>query len=271
MTAMNAYFVPRSKRSGLVAIRGGVLGRLLLFLIVVFAFLALAWMVFLPPIVTSQLRKRTGFDGTVERLAVNPFTGSVEMSGLVVSNPPTFPIRDFLDLREFRADAHLRSLFSDHPVFNRMMVDLSRITLVKREDGKTNAEAFEDNLNASPGSNLVDRQTAQRTFLIKHLELRVDRLIIVDHSLRKPTEREFTLDLNQTYTDVTSVEQLLAPAALKSLAPVAAAIGGLIPGELGRALRQVGGLGAESFREAGRKAGERVKGFFDALEESKKP
>ena len=79
------------------------------------------------------------------------------------------------------------------------------------------------------------------------------------------------MNLQQSYTDVTRLDQLLEPDALKNLAPIAVAIGGLLPGELGTLLTEVGNSSVDLLQQAGRKTGERVKGFFDALEESKKP
>lgn len=270
---MNARDTPPGRiRERGRACQGGVLAKLLVFLVVVFAFVALAWMIFLPTVVTTQLRQRSGFDGKVERLAVNPFSGKITLHGLVVTNPPTFPVRDFLELRGFQATTRVRSLFDDQTVFDHMMIDVASVTLVKRADGATNAEVFEANLKGSPGgATLVAGNPTTRKVLVRQLDLQIDRLVIEDHSLRQPSRREYTLNLRQSYTDVTQLEDLLAPAALKGLAPVAAAISGLLPGAMGEALKQAGSLGTESLREAGRKAGERVKGFFDALEESKKP
>jgi hypothetical protein len=251
--------------------RGGVLVRLILFLVVIFAFLAVGWMVFLPRIVTAQIRKHSGFDASIERLAVNPVTGNIELHGFVLTNPPTFPISEFIELREFQAETRASTLFSDNPVFDRMLVNATTVTLVKRADGTTNAEAFQRNLESYGRDTLVPRTSSKRQVLIRKLDLRIDRIVVVDHTTREPTRREFTINLHQNYTDVTKIEQLLAPAALRQLAPVAVAVGGLLPGDIGKVLTEVGSSGAGLLQEAKRKAGERLKGFFDALEESKKP
>ncbi|HTO02657.1 MAG TPA: hypothetical protein VL069_03095 [Opitutus sp.] len=244
---------------------------MLTFLVVIFAFVALAWMLFLPKLVTSQIRTRSGFDATIERLAVNPVSGTIEMKGFVLTNPPTFPIEDFLEVREFRASVRPTSLFSDNPIFDRMVVNAATVTLVKRKDGATNAEAFQGNLEDHDRKPFVASTSNRRPILIRRLDLQIDRLVIVDHSLREPTRREFTLNLHQSYTDVTRLDQLLEPEALKNLAPIAVAIGGLLPGEIGKLLTEVGSSSVDLLQQAGRKTGERVKGFFDALEESKKP
>ena len=251
--------------------RGGALFKLLVLLVVIFAFGALAWMLFLPVIVTSQIRRHSGFDATVERLAFNPFTGAMELQGFVLTNPPTFPVSDFLHLRQFQATTKITTFFSEKPEFDEMFVDVAKLTLVKREDGTTNAQALQNNVKGTSKDSLVAKSRTQAPFLVRKLQLKVDQLVIVDYSGRQPTTREFSLHLDQRYADVTSFDQLFAPGVLKDLAPVATAIGGMIPGDLGRALSEAGASGTDFLKQVGRKAGDKVKGFFDALEESKKP
>ena len=256
--------------------RGGALFKLLVMLAVLLAGLALAWMLFLPALLTAQLRTRTGFEATVQRLTVNPFTGKVEVHGLLINNPPTFPVHDFIEVREFRADLEVFTLFSDRLVFTTMVVDVPTVTVVMREDGDSNAIAFQHNLNAEEKGPSQPPAPA-RKFLIRHLTLKAERLVIIEHANRLPATREFKLGLNQNYSDVSNVRQLLSPTALQSLAPVGAALTGLgvIPGELGEAigdaLKGASKSGAGFLKNLGHKAGEKVKGYFDALEESRKP
>jgi hypothetical protein len=255
---------------------GGIPFKLLVFLAVVFAAVAMAWMLFLPVVFTTQLRQRTGFDATVESLAVNPFTGTVELRGLVVTNPPTFPVRDFVQLRRFHADAELFSLLTDRPVFTSVILDVSKVTLVKRDDRQTNAGAFQDHLTGT-GADPVLPLPARPThgFLIRRLTVRIDEIVIADHTGRVPAVQDYKPGFTQTYLEVTSVKQLLAPAALSGLMPVGAALDGLLPGALGRALsetvKDAAKSGAGLLKAAGRRTGEKIKGYFDALEESKKP
>ena len=253
-----------------------MLFKLLAVLAVIFAAVALAWMLFLPVVLTTQLRQRTGFDATVQSLAVNPFTGTVALRGLVLTNPPTFPVREFVQVREFRVVAELRSLLSDRLIFDSVLLDVASVTLVNRDDNRSNAEVFHHHLTVpEEGRPLPPSSRPPRQFLIRRLTVRVDRLVIADYSTRLPTSHEYHLGLNQTYSDVTDVKQLLAPAALQSLAPVAVALSGLVPGDFGRALndtvKEATKSSANLLKAAGRKAGEKLKGYFDALEESRKP
>jgi len=122
--------------------RGGIFFKLLVFLAAVFALAALAWMLFLPEFVTRQIRTRTGFDATVASLSCNPFTGRLTIRGLVLTNPAGFSTGDFVQLREFRMDGDLLSLFSERIVLDELVLDVRRLALVRRADGLPNAELF---------------------------------------------------------------------------------------------------------------------------------
>lgn len=256
--------------------RGGAFVSVLVFFSVIFALAALAWMLFLPMIFAEQLQRRTGFDVTLRSLAVNPCAGTIELRGLVLTNPPGFPVRDFLQLREFRAEAQVMTLLSDRAVFDNVVLDVAQITVVKTTAGRTNAELFEQGFaerESAAGASRV-AQTAPR-FLIQRLTLRFDRLVVADHSETVPQVREIRLNLNRSFTGVTDLKPLLSPEVWQSLAPIAAAVSSLVPNDLGRALQVAAHdsarTGAERLKRAGEKAGEKVKGYLEALEESKKP
>lgn len=256
--------------------RGGLLAGLLLFLLVVAALAALAWMLFLPVLLTQQLRARTGCGAAVERFAVNPVSGHVELRGLVLTNPPGFPTESFVTLRDFTADADVASLFSARPVFDRVVVDIAEITLVKRADGSTNAEALEKALIRAPagGSPAVappPAKSAAKSLLIRRLTVKIDRIVVADYTGAAPEVRTVDARVDRTYTDVTDLEELLGPSTLGEFAPLGTIAERLIPAVVGRSVRDALRSGGEVLKEKGRKAEEKVRGLFDALEESKKP
>ncbi len=233
--------------------------KLLVFLVVVFAFAALAWMALLPFVVTERIRARTGFEATLERLVANPFTGEIELRGLVLRNPAEFPVREFIEVKSLRAEVRLRSLWGARTEFDVVAVEVGAVTLVKGPSGAINAEMFEA---ATAG---------KRAFRVRTLRLKVGRLVVADHSRRTATTQEQALNVDAVFSEVTDVEQVATTPALQPVGAVAAVLLQLVPGELGHSVDEAARSGAGRLKDLGRKAGEGVKGFFDALEESKKP
>lgn len=245
------------------------MAKLLVFCAVLFSLLALAWMLLLPTLATKWVRERTGFDANVQSLMVNPFTGRIVARGLAVNNPPTFPRAEFLLVREFEADAELFTLFTDRPVFNHIKLDIALVALVKRADGRTNAEVFRGYLApAKPGAG---KDTTKRPLQIRRLEVRFDRLLVADYTRREPVISEYPLKLDRTFDNVTDTRQLMLPASLDQLFALGGAVGGLLPQELAEAVDRALRAGSDVMRELGRRNPSVFGGFTDTLEESKKP
>lgn len=254
--------------------RGGIKLKLLLALVAVSATVALAWMLLLPGLVTAQLRQRTGFEANVASLMVNPFTGRIVARGFVLNNPPTFPRAEFLQVRSFEAEAEMFTLFTDKPVFTRVVLDVGLLALVRRPDGKTNAGVFQNYLLEDvPGPALrrTDREKPPRAFLIRRLEVRFDRLLIADHTRREPAVNEYPLKLERTFTDITDSRQLVLPGSLDELFALGRAVGTLLPEDASQALDRAMRSGTDTVRELTRRNRPVMPGFTDALEESKKP
>ena len=269
------------------ASRGGCLVKLPVLLVAVLAAAALGWMLYLPLWVTGQIRARTGCDATVASLSCNPFGGRLAVRGLVVSNPGTWPTRDFVELREFVAEVDVWTLLAERIVVDSLTLDMRRVTLVRRADGKSNAELFQPAgpvRNAAPdaagrkaGEGPGAAVERERKFLIRRLALRFDQLVIADYSGATPVVNEHKLALDQRYENVTAAKQLLVPEVLRRVAAenLGPALGRLVPGEVGRALggtaRDAAAGGAELLKDAGQRANDLLRGLREKLEETKKP
>ncbi len=264
--------------------RGGCMIKLLGLLVVLGASTALAWMLFLPVVVVAQLRERTGFDATVESLSCNAFTGRISIRSLVVKNPTTFPVGDFVDLRAFSAEADVWALLSDRLVLDTLTLDVRKVTLVRRADGKSNAEVLQASLFGTPAVAVPTSSAATtpdtrpvRSFHVRRLSLRFDQLVIADHSGGKPTAQEFSLGLDQRYENVTDSKQLLVPDVLRRVgaANLGPLLGQLVPGDfgqtLGKAALAASTRSADLLKDAGQTATDFFKGLREKLEQSKKP
>lgn len=143
---MNAHNIGITKAGN----RGGTLIKLLVFLVVFGCVVAAAWVYFLPVVLASALQKHTGFRVKVTQLAFNPFTARVDLTGLVISNPPSFPRPHFIEVTSFNANARMSTLFSDHPVFDYARIEVAYVALVRDADGVLNSQLFNDRLNPPP-------------------------------------------------------------------------------------------------------------------------
>ena len=241
---------------------GGIGAKLLFFLATISACLALGWMLLLPSALSWLVRERTGFGVEVRTLYLNPFTGEVALRGLTITNPPGFPRKEFVEIRELRASARLFSLFGQCPVIDDAGVDVAAVTLVRNDHGVINAGADPAGWDATPENQRQPPAEAgrPREFLIRRLQVRCDRLVIADYSKRAPEVREFDLNFHHSYENVTSAKEVAAPL-VDVLAPVMGALGGLPPAG-GSPPRSV----SDTVVETGRKTGEALKGLVEALE-----
>ena len=277
--------------------RGGALLKLIVFLIVFFAIVVSAWIFFLPPILASTLEKRTGFSVKVEKLSIDPFRNRVQFTGLVISNPPSFPRPEFVQVRSFRAMAQLDTFFTDRLVIDDGEIDVANVALIRNSAGTLNAALFSDRLlnarkpkgkpkpaaepKAKPGQPkpapaskpaVTERaELPEKTFLIKRLVVRFERMIVEDHTGTKPVSREYMLNFSHTYENVINTDQFVVGPFMKGFTAVGSAITGLIPGDMSQTLGEATRSGTELYREATKKTGDPFRAFMQTLEETNKP
>lgn len=253
--------------------RGGLLSKLLLLLGVVFAVVVLAWIFFLPTIVSSVVQSKTGFALKVDSLSVNPFTAKVQISGLVLQNPSNWPERAFVDLREFRADADLLPLLKGKLLADEVVVNVARVTVVKNRDGAFNAIVLKEAL-AGPAEPTPPGQPApdvKAEFLIRRLHVKVGQLVYADHSGAKPAVKEYNLAIDRELRDVASLTDIIQPFQGVAFKVMADVLGGAFQGATqmlqnsGEVLKDAGG----ALKDTGKKAGDAVKGLFQSLDKKK--
>jgi len=148
----------------------------------------------------------------------------VLITGMVLKNPDGWPEENFIDLREFKADANLGSLFSDRLIANEVVIDVAQCTLVRNKDGQFNAKAFSNAFSGADSTGAPKTQEKKKQFLIKHLVLKFDTLYYADHSGSKPVSKKYDLKLNRELRDVDSVAKIVNPITTASIGVLADAL-----------------------------------------------
>jgi hypothetical protein len=267
--------------------RGNILAKLFVFACALVATFAIMWVLLLPSIVTGLIKKRTGFDATVDRLYVNPFTASVYISQLKINNPDTFPQNDFVSVNEFKTAVEPGSVFSDRVVVKDAVFDVAFIAVVKNAQGQTNIDAFKAGVQ---GANPEEKPPAQdnppapaapaekkppKQFLIRHLVVKLDKIVLADYTGSEPKMHEIHVNIDRTFTDVTDLKQISVPLlADLSVAGAGSLANGImnlvIPApileQLGVVSKGAGGI----LQGTGKKTKDLFKGLFDSLEEKPK-
>lgn len=245
--------------------RGGLLIRGLLIIAVLGVILAAGWIVLLPGLVVSTVQARTGFVVKVDQMSVNPFTGKVNISGAVVENPIGWPTPEFIALRRFKVEAELFPFLSHRFVADEVVVDIEKFSLVRNRDGQLNTEAFRSGITGAKarGDAKADPpkgESPRTEFLIRHLVLKFDRLVMADYSGSKPLIKEYDLQLSREMRDVDSVAKLVSPFAGVMLDATGKLLGAA-PSSLSEAV--------STLQQAGKKTGESLKKLFQSLEKKK--
>lgn len=244
--------------------RGGLLVKLLLVLVALFAVGAIAWTLLLPSIVVSTIRSKTGFNARVESLSVNPFTGRVHARNFVLTNPEGWPgDKPFVDLRELRVDADVLPLLRGRFEADEVAVDVASVTLVRNQQGALNATVFEQGLKGPAAAEPKPAPSPQPKgpgpqFMIRRLALRFDQLTYADHSGRRPTVRDYKLGVNRELRDVDRVSDLLVPFQGAALGLMADALQGLFPGA-----KDFLNDATHLLKDTGKKATETLKGLLE--------
>jgi uncharacterized protein involved in outer membrane biogenesis len=264
--------------------RGNIVVKLFVFalaLVVTFAFMC---MLLLPSILTGLIKKRTGFNATIQSLYVNPFTASVHLRQFNIDNPDSFPRTDFVSINEFNTAVEPTSFFHDRIVVRDALFDVAFVAMVKNDQGQTNIDVFKAGLHPPSPDQKNDatkpaaepaNKTPPKQFLIRHLVVKLDKIILADYSGSTPSVREIHLKIDRTFTDVTDLKQITVPLiADLSVAGVGdltnILLGLIMPASLLDSLGVVTKDTGSVLKGTGEKAKNLFKGLFDSLEETPK-
>jgi hypothetical protein len=250
--------------------------KLFLLLGTLFAAAAMAWMVFLPHLAERQLRDATGFDITVKVVSANPFTGRLVVKGLTAKNPQGYPEPDFLKLESLDAIFDLFSLATGGQVIvENLDLNIAKLEIIRLHDGRTNFAECVARFNPPSAPGAAAPKPARRAYLIRKLRIRLGQLVLQDYTGFNAEKKDYALNIDHSYVNVTDSRQLLVPDVVRTLYKFGLHhdMAKLLPGEFGEALAaavdgfsQVG----SKVKDAGQKAGDFLKGVVDKLEQSPK-
>jgi uncharacterized protein involved in outer membrane biogenesis len=99
----------------------------------------------------AMAEQLSGFDVAVETMDVSLWRGTAEMTGLKVRNPVGYPEREAFDVERIYVKYAPLSFLGKEIHLKELLVDISRVMVVRNEQGETNIERLD-------GSRGIDRE-----------------------------------------------------------------------------------------------------------------
>ncbi len=250
---------------------GGMLKSAFFGLLFLIAVLMLGWMLFLPLLVTSQIKTHSRFGAEVESLSGNPLAGTVNVLNLVLTNPEGFEEKDFVKLKEFDLKVKPLSLMGERIEVPRLLLDVEQVTIVTNRNGENNAKIFHERMR---GEDKVEETSEEESepidFIVNSLKIRVHKVVTVDYSKRKePVIREYNVNIDREFTDVSDPKVIVTPVltdiAAVGLAQYGGDLFGLLPESLTGPLGDAFGQGGDLLKSVNEKSIDTLKNLFDSV------
>ena len=198
------------------------LGKLIVVLIVALVVLVLARNVVVKAVAESGVKAVTGMPLSIGKLDLNLVNTLVDIENLVVKNPSGFHDTSLVDIPKIFVDFKLSDMLKGKVHLKALEFDMKQFTVVKNEKGELNL----DRLRALQGT---QKPSAQRPVpgpktpakplpvQIDMMHLKIGKVVYVDYSSGKPSSKEFFISLDQSYQNITDLNNVVRLIVLKAM------------------------------------------------------
>lgn len=140
----------------------------------------------------------------VESVSLSPMAGEVEVENLSLGQPSGFGEGPMAAVGDFSMKLQTSSLLSDHIIIDHMVVNAPLLD-IRRQEGKTNFQAFQEGLGLAE----TEETSSEVTMTIRRLEVKAPRILAKNDGFFKLDEDITLADF--TLTDLGTDEEGLAP------------------------------------------------------------
>lgn len=161
----------------------------------------------------------TGLRLNMRSLNVGIIRTLVGIKSLRLFNPEDFRDTIMLDMPEIYVDYDLPAIIRGKIHLEDMRIDLKEFVVVKNEKGQLNLDSLKVVKAQKEGKRPEAKETKVPEIQIDNLELKVGRVVYKDYSRgREPYVREFSVNLDEKYKNVTNPYSLVSLIVVKALA-----------------------------------------------------
>jgi hypothetical protein len=222
------------------------LKNIFLYIIILFSLLIITRNLIAKTAIESIAKATTGLSLSITKINIALTKSTIDIRGLKLDNPESFPEPIMLDMPVISADYDLEDLFKGMLRFRHLTLYLNEFFVVKNKAGTLNLDAFK---LAKKEEAAAPKEEAKKSALkIDVLDLRIGRVVYKDYSKGiAPRVEEFNVNINERYkniTDINSFARLLVVRALANTA-ISRLTGfdvGALKGEIKEVLKSVSKL-----------------------------
>ncbi len=196
--------------------------KLLTLLIVVLVVLVLARNVVVKAVAENGVKAVTGMPLSIGKLDISFAKTLLDIENLVVKNPAGFHDTSLVDIPKILVDFELGSFLKGKGHIENIEFNMDQFTVVKNEKGELNL----DRLKALAGTQKPSAQKPQQEptapskpmpMQIDVMRLKIGKVVYVDYSGGQPATKEFKINLDQTFQNISDLQSVVRLIVLKAM------------------------------------------------------
>ena len=199
-----------------------LLMKLVMALVVVLVVLVLARNVVVKAAVETGVKMATGMPLSMDKLDLNFQNSFVDLENFVVKNPSGFHDTSLVEIPKIFVGYNLSDILKGKVHLNNIEFDMKQFTVVKNERGELNL----DRLKALQGiqkTSVPATQEKPKTpakalpIQIDMMRLKIGKVVYVSYSGGQPSSKEFLINLDQSYQNITDLNSVVRLIVLKAM------------------------------------------------------
>jgi len=184
----------------------------IILIIVAFFFITAAFIknIVVKIILSQYLSKTSGFTVNIKEVEINAVNDWINIRELKVYNPADFPDKVMIYIPQIYADYDLSGLLKGKVYLKELRLNLEELFIVKNEKKELNLNLIKAIKPTEEDSQLQKKKERGHRLQIDLLKLKVGKVIYKNYPLDLPViTREFNIDINEQYEDVTDPSTLV--------------------------------------------------------------
>ena len=169
--------------------------------------------------VSAGVRAMTGLKLSMKSMNIGVFRTLIGIKELKLHNPPGFPDKLMVSMPEIYVDYDLGAFLKKKVHLEEMRLNLKEFTVVKNEKGELNLDLLKVVQAQKEGKKPQEQEKGKAPEMqIDSLELKIGKVIYKDYSRgRVPSVREFKINLNERYENISNPYTLVSLIVVKAL------------------------------------------------------